>query len=96
MTVTKLISILPTQSYLLAVSLPSGLSTTITNIATAVQVIGGCVALVILAIAAVQLMIGGRNSVEMGKTRIIFLIIGMVLLSGGSVIKAFIDGLMAF
>lgn len=81
---------------MLAVVLPSGLSTTLNNFMTAGQVIGGSVAGVILVIAGIQLMTGGRNAVEMGKTRIIFLCVGMVLVAGCSVIKAFIDGLMAF
>lgn len=96
MTVTNLVSILPSQPYLLAVALPSSITTTITNIATAGQIIGGSVALVILVIAGVQLMLGGRNSVEMGKTRLTFLIIGMAVVAGAGVIKGFIDALMAF
>ena len=82
--------------HMLGVVLPSGLSTTLNNIMTAFQVIGGGTAGVILGIAAIQLMSGGRESVEMGKKRLTCLIIGMVLLAGCGVIKTFIDGLMAF
>ena len=92
----KMMSIIAPKPYMLAVTLPAGLSTTLDNLMTAGQVIGGGVAGIILVIAGVQLMTGGRNSVEMGKTRIISLIIGMVLVSGCSVLKAFIGGLMAF
>lgn len=90
------ISIIAPKHYMLAVSLPAGLSTTLDNLMTAGQIIGGGLAGIILVIAGIQLMTGGRNSVEMGKTRIISLIIGMILVSGCSVLKAFIGGLMAF
>lgn len=84
------------KPYILGVTMPSGLATTLNNFMTAGQVIGGGAAGIILVIAGIQLMFGGRNSVEMGKTRLIFLCVGMVLVAGCSVIKAFIDGLMAF
>lgn len=83
-------------NFTLAVALPASITTTITNIATAGQIIGGSVALVILVIAGIQLMVGGRNSVEMGKTRLTFLIVGMAVVAGAGVIKGFIDALMAF
>ncbi len=80
----------------LAVSLPSGLSTTINNFMTAGQIIGGSLASIFLLIAAVQFMSGGRNAVEMSKVRIVCVIVGMVLVAGCSIIKTFIDGLIAF
>jgi len=80
----------------LAVSLPSGLTTTIENFMTAGQVLGGSVAVLFLLIAAVQFMSGGRNAVEMSKTKIVCVIVGMVLVAGCSAIKVFIDGLIAF
>ena len=95
-TIAMKAAVLLPKPYMLGVAMPSGLSTTLNNFMTAGQVIGGSVAGVILVIAGIQLMTGGRNAVEMGKTRIIFLCVGMVLVAGCSVIKTFIDGLMAF
>lgn len=80
----------------LAVSVPPGLSETITNFMTAGQIIGGLLAGIFLLIAAVQFMSGGRNAVEMSKTRIVCVIVGMVLVAGCSGIKAFITSLIAF
>lgn len=80
----------------LAVNVPSGLSTTIENFMTAGQIIGGLLAGIFLLIAAIQFMSGGRNAVEMSKTRIVCVIVGMVLVAGCSAIKAFISGLIAF
>lgn len=84
------------RPYMLGVTMPSGLSTTLDNIMTGGQVIGIATAGVILVIAGVQFMTGGRNAVEMGKNRIIFLIVGLVLVAGCSVLKTFLVGLMAF
>lgn len=80
----------------LAVNVPSGISTTIENFMTAGQIIGGLLAGIFLLIAAIQFMSGGRNAVEMSKTRIVCVIVGMVLVAGCSAIKAFISGLIAF
>lgn len=80
----------------LSVNVPSGMSKTMDNFMTAGQYLGGGAAGIILVIAGFQLMTGGRNAVEMGKTRIIFLCVGMALIAGCSVIKAFLSGLMAF
>lgn len=80
----------------LAVSIPPGLQTTINNFMTAGQVIGGLLAGIFLLIAATQFMSGGREAVEMSKKRIACVIIGMVLVAGCSVLKAFISGLIAF
>ena len=81
---------------MLAVALPSGLTTTINNFMTAGQIIGGLLAGIFLLIAAVQYMSGGRNAVEMSKVRIVCVIVGMVLVAGCTVMKSFIDGLIAF
>ncbi|WP_283606931.1 hypothetical protein [Faecalispora anaeroviscerum] len=80
----------------LAVNLPAGLSETISNFTTAGQVIGGLLAGIFLLIAAVQFMTGGRQAVEMSKNRVVCVIVGMVLVAGCTVIKTFIDGLIAF
>jgi hypothetical protein len=80
---------------LLAVSVPSGVAETINNFLTAGQIIGGLLAGIFLLIAAIQLMSGGRNSVETSKFRIVCTIIGMILVTGCSVIKTFIDSLIA-
>lgn len=85
-----------TTTLKLAVSLPAGLSTTIENFMTAGQVIGGLLAGVFLLIAAIQFMSGSRNAVEMSKTRIVCVIVGMILVAGCSVIKAFVSGLISF
>ncbi len=80
----------------LAVSMPAGLSETINNFMTAGQIIGGLLAGIFLLIAAIQLMSGGRNAVEVSKFRIICVIVGMVLVAGCTVIKTFISGLIQF
>lgn len=80
----------------LAVTMPTGLSETINNFMLAGQIIGGLLAGIFLLIAGVQLMSGGRNAVEMGKTRIVCVIIGLVLVVGCGAIKTFINGLIAF
>jgi hypothetical protein len=80
----------------LAVNVPPGLSKTIENFIQAGQIIGGLLAGIFLLIAAVQFMSGGRNAVEISKTRIVCVIVGMVLVIGCSAIKAFISGLIAF
>lgn len=82
--------------YRLAVSVPTGISTTINNYITAGQVIGGCLAGIFLLIAAIQLMSGGRNAVEMSKFRIACVIVGLIIVVGCTTIKAFINGLIAF
>jgi hypothetical protein len=84
------------KPYILGVTIPKQLTDTLENIMTAGQVIGVATAGVILVIAGVQLMTGGRNNVEMGKTRIICLIVGLILVSGCSVLKTFLVGLMGF
>lgn len=84
------------QPTLLAVNLPAGLAETITNFTTAGQIIGGLLASIFLLIAAIQFMSGGRNAVETSKFRVVCVIVGMVLVAGCTVIKAFIDGLIAF
>ncbi|MFU0831538.1 MAG: Conjugal transfer protein [Oscillospiraceae bacterium] len=81
---------------MLAVTVPAEITDTINNLTTAGQIIGGSLASVFLIIAAIQFMTGGRNNVEVSKTRIICVIVGMILVAGCSVIKTFIDGLMAF
>lgn len=80
----------------LAASVPSEIIDTINNFMTAGQIIGGALAGIFIIIAAIQFTSGGKNAVEMGKFRIVCVIVGMILISGCSVIKAFIDGLMAF
>lgn len=77
-------------------SVPSEITTTITNFMTAGQILGGSLASIFLLIAAVQFMSGGKSNVETGKYRIVCVVVGMVLVAGCSVIKAFIDGLMGF
>lgn len=86
-----LFSILP-----LAIKVPAQMTTTIDNILTALQIIGGSLAGVFLGIAAIQFMSGGRNAVEMTKTKIVCIVVGMVVLAGSSVIKVFIQSLIAF
>lgn len=81
---------------LLATGLPASFTTTINNFLTAGQLIGAGLAGVFLVIAAIQFMSGGRNAVEMGKGRIICVIVGMVLCAGCSVIKSYVTGLIAF
>lgn len=81
---------------MLAVTVPAEITDTINNLTTAGQIIGGSLASVFLIIAAIQFMTGGRNNVEVSKTRIVCVIVGMLLVAGCSVIKTFIDGLMAF
>lgn len=80
----------------MAVTVPPGLSDTINNFITAGQIIGGLLAGAFLLIAAIQLMSGGRNAVEMSKTKIICVIVGLVLVVDCTVIKTFINGLIAF
>jgi hypothetical protein len=80
----------------LAVNIPAQMTDTINNFMTAGQIIGGLLAGIFLLIAAIQFMSGGKNAVEMSKTRIVCVIVGMVLVAGCSIIKAFIDGLISF
>lgn len=80
----------------LAAGLPSQLTTTITNFMTAGQALGGLLAGIFLLIAAVQFMSGGRNAVEISKTRIVCVIVGMVLVAGCSILKTFISDLIGF
>ena len=84
------------STIIMAVTVPTGLSETINNFMSAGQIIGGLLASIFLLIAAVQLMSGGRNAVEMSKTRIVCVIVGLVLVVGCGVIKTFINGLIAF
>lgn len=80
----------------MAVSVPTGISETINNMILAGQIIGGLLAGIFLLIAAIQLMSGGRNAVEMSKFRIVCVVIGLVLVVGCTAIKTFINGLIAF
>jgi hypothetical protein len=41
-------------------------------------------------------MSGGRNAVEISKTRIVCVIVGMVLVAGCSILKTFISDLIGF
>ncbi len=80
----------------LSVNVPSQITDTINNFMTAGQIIGGCLAGLFLLIAAIQFMSGGKSNVETSKYRIVCVIVGSVLVAGCSVIKMFIDGLIAF
>lgn len=80
----------------LAIKVPPQMTTTIDNVLTALQIIGGALAGVFLGIAAIQFMSGGRNAVEMTKTKIVCIVAGMAVLAGSSVIKVFIQSLIAF
>lgn len=82
--------------HMLAVTIPSGLQQTLDNIMTGGQVIGIALAGIFIVIAGIQFMTGGRNAVEMSKTRIVCIIVGTVLVAGCSVLKTFLTGLMAF
>ena len=84
------------KTLMLAVTIPSGLQQTLDNIMTGGQVIGLALAGIFIAIAGIQFMTGGRNAVEMSKTRIVCIIVGTVLVAGCSVLKTFLTGLMAF
>lgn len=80
----------------LSVNVPLQITNTINNFMTAGQIIGGCLAGIFLLIAAIQFMSGGKSNVETSKYRIVCVIVGSVLVAGCSVIKVFIDGLIAF
>lgn len=84
------------QLYTLSATVPQEITTTINNFMTAGQLLGGALAGIFLLIAAIQFASGGKNAVEMGKFRLVCVIVGMTLIAGCSVIKAFIDGLMGF
>ena len=84
------------QLYTLSATVPQEITTTINNFMTAGQIIGGCLAGLFLLIAAIQFMSGGKSNVETSKYRIVCVIVGSVLVAGCSVIKMFIDGLIAF
>ncbi len=84
------------KTLMLAVTIPSGLQQTLDNIMTGGQVVGLALAGIFIVIAGIQFMTGGRNAVEMSKTRIVCIIVGTVLVAGCSVLKTFLTGLMAF
>lgn len=90
------IKIMAFVPYTLSVTMPSGLQQTFDNIMTGGQIVGLGLAGIFIVIAGIQFMTGGRNAVEMSKTRIVCIIVGTVLVAGCSVLKTFITGLMAF
>lgn len=78
------------------VSMPSGLQTTINNLTTAGQILGGCLAGIFLVIAGIKFMHGSRESISDSKIRLACVIVGVVLCAGCSVIKLWLSSLMAF
>lgn len=95
---TALLSVLlPVKTYFLAAApLPPGISETLDNLTSAGQLIGGGLASVFLVIAAVQHMQGSEEGIQKSKKRIVAIIVGIALCAGCTVIKAWIDSLMAF
>lgn len=89
--------LMPIRTYVMAaVPLPSEISKTLNNLTSAGQLIGGGLASVFLVIAAVQHMHGSEESIQKSKKRIVAIIVGIALCAGCTVIKAWIDSLMAF
>lgn len=94
---TALLSLpVPVKTYVMAVSMPSGISDTINNLILAGQLIGGSLATVFLVIAAIQHMHGSEESIQKSKKRITAIIVGIALCAGCTVIKAWISSMMAF
>lgn len=80
----------------MSIDLPTSIQTTIDNITTGGQLIGGSLATIFLVIAAVQHMHGSEESIEKSKKRIVAVIVGIILCAGCTVIKAWISSMMAF
>lgn len=64
------------------------------NIVRAVQLIGGGIAAIFLCITGMQFMIGGRNNIEGGKSRLIFTVIGLLLVVGCEVLATWLKTMM--
>jgi hypothetical protein len=80
----------------MAASMPSGLQTTLNNIMTAGQAIGGGLAGIFLVISGIKFMHGSRDSVESSKLRLACVIVGVIICAGCSVLKTWLQGLMNF
>ena len=94
---TAFLSLLaPVRTYVMAITLPTEIQTTINNITTAGQVLGLALAAVFLVVAAVQHMHGSEESIQKSKKRIVAIIVGVALCAGCTVLKAWIVSMMAF
>lgn len=94
---TALLSLLlPVRTYVMAISLPPEIQTTINNLTTAGQLIGGALATVFFVIAAIQHENGSEENIQKSKKRITAIIVGIALCAGCFVIKAWISSMMAF
>lgn len=94
---TALLSLLlPVRTYVMAVSMPSGISETLVNLTTAGQLIGGGLASVFLVGAGIQHMMGTDESILKSKKKIVAIIVGIAVCAGCTVIKAWISSMMAF
>lgn len=82
--------------FALAVPMPQGLQTTLNNLTTAGQAVGGGLASVFLVISGVKFMHGSRDSVESSKLRLVSVIVGVVLCAGCTIMKAWLSSLMGF
>ena len=66
------------------------------GILTGLQVIGGIVLGISLAISAYYFLSGSRQSSEHGKARIVGAVVGFVILMGASVIQKWLEGFVSF
>ncbi len=82
--------------FTLTISMPSGLQTTLNNLMTAGQAIGGGLAGIFLVLSGIHFMHGSRESIENSKIRLACVIVGSVMCAGCSVLKVWISSLMGF
>lgn len=94
---TAFLSLLaPIKTYAMAVSLPPEIAKTLVNLTSAGQLIGGGLASVFLVGAGIQHMVGTEESILKSKKKIVAIIVGIAVCAGCTVIKAWIESMMAF
>lgn len=84
------------QSLIQLAANTAGVSTTIQNILTVAQVIGGGLAGVMIVIAGIKFMMGGREALQGAKSQAIGIVVGLILVIGATGIKSLIQGLSGF
>lgn len=80
----------------MAAAMPQSLQTTLNNLMTAGQAIGGGLAGIFLVISGIKFMHGSRDSVESSKLRLVSVIVGVVICAGCTVLKKWLSSLMGF
>ncbi len=73
-----------------------GLTSTIVNFITGVQVIGGGVAALMGGVAAYHFFKGGREDFQIGKGKLAGIVIGLVVLLGCIPLKDWISSMIGF